>query len=204
MSDENLMFFCPSCPKRCCMSDCSSISKLDNMVLLLHNPCSPITIYITCIDLSCRRQINKGMQDLHIWWLVNTLATPKSRTVQRGALSWQERPTWAKPYHHKKRGEGCIGLKYIESIFIDTEVPMWFLLQKESALKTEILWRKLCGDVSGTDKVSRSRLVWGNFSRKEGGRGLGDGVAFLEPQGRFAQQGCYKAGALLPEQPCKA
>ena len=30
----------------------------------------------------------------------------------------------------QKRAEGCIGLKYIESIFIDTEIPMWTLLQK--------------------------------------------------------------------------
>ena len=25
----------------------------------------------------------------------------------------------------QKRAEGCIGLEYIESIFIDTEVPLW-------------------------------------------------------------------------------
>ena len=194
ISDENLMFFLtqlmhltwwPSFETRSCTFPKSVVCQIAHhfqhsttwscfFITLVHqSPC-----YITCIDLSCRRQRKNRMQDLHIWWLVNTLATPKSRTVQRGALSWQERPTWAKPYHHKKGPRVVLVWNILRAFFIDTEVPMWTPLQKESALKTEILWRKLCGDVSGTDKVSRSRLVWGNFSRKEGGRGWGMGWPF--------------------------
>ena len=171
MSDENLMFFCPSCPKRCCMSDCSSISKLDNMVLLLHNPCSPITIYITCIDLSCRRQINKGMQDLHIWWL----ATPKSRTVQRGALSWQERPTWAKPYHHKK-GPRVVLVWNILRAFLST---LKFLC--EPLYKRNQRWKlRFCGEncaVMWAEQTRSREAAWSEATsaerREAGGWGMG-------------------------------
>ena len=196
ISDENLMFFLtqlmhltwwPSFETRSCTFPKSVVCQIAHhfqhsttwscfYITLVHqSPC-----YITCIDLSCRRQRKNRMQDLHIWWLVNTLATPKSRTVQRGALSWQERPTWAKPYHHKK-GPRVVLVWNILRAFLST---LKFLCEPfykrniKSALKTDILWRKLCGDVSGTDKVSRSRLVWGNFSRKEGGRGWGMGWPF--------------------------
>ena len=191
ISDENLMFFLtqlmhltwwPSFETRSCTFPKSVVCQIAHhfqhsttwscfFITLVHqSPC-----YITCIDLSCRRQRKNRMQDLHIWWLVNTLATPKSRTVQRGALSWQERPTWAKPYHHKK-GPRVVLVWNILRAFLST---LKFLC--EPFYKRYQRWKlRFCGEncaVMWAEQTRSREAAWSEATsaerREAGGWGMG-------------------------------
>ena len=109
------------------------------MVLLLHNPCSVFTNHhVTSPILKYhvegreRRGCKTCISD--DWWTLWQL--PRAGQC-KGCTQLTGKTHMGQTLPPQKRAEGCIGLKYIESIFIDIEVPMWSLLQKEYKISVE-------------------------------------------------------------------